>query len=316
MKKQDLLAWLADHLDNWPKRLGGVPMISGWHWYRNGQNSETVIVLNQDYANPELPEYTITEDEWKTECFKSMTPAEPVPLVKVEAMIDIETFDTTNEALVFQVGIVLFDKDHVITYRQIWNLQFDEQFAAGRTVSASTVAFHLGIPKNAKASLENKYAVTMVEFADQLRVLCKEAKPKQFWAKGSFDFNILESMFKQVGRTVPWKFYQLRELRTLMSECGVKKGAVAHNALEDCVDQVARLVECRGVIGAGKSLFQTHTPGAGIIVPPPQGGLILDPIERHPNNAIKELGDAVEVSITKPAFNSPTEEALNAYKGD
>ena len=163
-----------------------------------------------------------------------------------EAMIDIETLDTTNSSVVFQVAIVYFEPDTLNEVnKEIWTLDVDAQLAMGRTVSASTIAFHLGIPANALKCLTSKRAQHPSIFLQGLSKSLEIAKPKAIWAKGSFDFNILEDMYGQCDVPVPWKYYQERELRTLMKECGVSKGDVSHNALEDCYAQIIQLSSCR-----------------------------------------------------------------------
>ncbi len=251
-KKEEQLAWLADHLDQWPTRAWDAPKFTDWTW--KVFDSAFVLCLNVKYECPQ----TIDKAEWSIECMRSAVPAEPAKPIPVEAMIDIETFDIAHNALVFQIAVILFDKDHTISYKEIWNLDFDEQVAAGRDISASTTAFHLKIPRNAIAALEDENRVTMNEFSDHLIAVFKRSKPTKIWAKGSFDFNILENLFKYTARKPPWKYYQCRELRTLMKECGVAKGDVSHTALEDCVAQLAKLEECRGVVKAGKQMQKVN----------------------------------------------------------
>jgi hypothetical protein len=163
----------------------------------------------------------------------------------IEAMIDIETLDTKNSAVVFQIGLVIFKEEKRLKERQ-WNLMIDQQLARGRTVSASTLAFHLGIPANLMGAIKQEDDIYCGGVAiNGLKDEIASYEIKNFWAKGSLDFNILESLFSDYNEVVPWKFFQLRELRTLMSECKVPKGDVSHNALEDCLAQVEHLNECR-----------------------------------------------------------------------
>jgi len=71
------------------------------------------------------------------------------------------------------------------------------------------------------------------------------------WAKGAFDFQILEAHYRACGLTVPWEYWQLRDLRTIIKEAGVRvdHSRVAHNALEDCVAQVRQLMQAREKMG-------------------------------------------------------------------
>ena len=275
MNKIELLVWLTDHLDSWPSSLKNTPLIQGWSWYVNKLNREVYITSKNHTAG------IISQDEWAEESAKTVEPSTPIKPLEVEAMIDIETFDTSNDAIVFQAAIIMFDKHHAITYRETWNLDFDEQFKAGRTVSASTAAFHLGIPANAEKALKDQTVASMTRFASCLARVIEKHGPKHIWAKGSFDFNILENMFDMAKFPAPWKFYQLRELRTLMSECNVKKGDVAHNALADCVAQVAQLAQCRAKIALGvEYAAMTDEQEAEKFYTSPIGQ-----IDRHPSNA-------------------------------
>lgn len=163
----------------------------------------------------------------------------------VEAMIDIETFDTKRTAVTFQVGLVMFDEQDEPVFSHTWNLDIDEQLKLGRTMSASTIAFHLGIPGNAMTSLSG-ITMSLSDFKRQLSDVFNTYKPSLVWSKGGFDFKILEDMMCD---NPPWQFWQERELRTLMSECKVDKGDVSHTAIEDCIAQVKQLKQCRAVVG-------------------------------------------------------------------
>ena len=163
----------------------------------------------------------------------------------VEAMIDIETFDTVRTAVTFQVGLVMFDDQDEPVFSHTWNLNVDEQLKLGRTMSASTIAFHLGIPGNALDSLSG-VTDSLAIFKRQISDVFDKYIPTLVWSKGGFDFKILEDM---LGQNPPWMFWQERELRTLMSECKVDKGDVSHTAIEDCIAQVKQLKQCRAIVG-------------------------------------------------------------------
>lgn len=253
MNKSELLVWLADHLDGWPKKERHGPMITNWLWKKDLLGNAIYLErqkfkLTGTLTKVSFSEWRISETEWLDECDRSLIPDEPIVPPKVEAMIDIETLDITDKSAVFQVAIVMFDENHVVHYRETWNLDIDEQFKQYRTVSASTLAFHLGIPSNTKAALEDENIVSMNHFSDDLIRVFEMNKPSKVWSKGNFDFNVLNNFFTSIDKKVPWEFRQARELRTLMSECGVPKGEAAHNALDDCMAQIEQLDMCRAVI--------------------------------------------------------------------
>jgi len=158
-----------------------------------------------------------------------------------ETMIDIETLNTTNKSVIFQVGLIFFDDTK--QYKYIWNLDINEQLELGRTIDASTLAFHLKIPDNLLDSIEEQSHYPIIPFKVELEDLFLRFKPEACWSKGYFDFALLTDLLH--GK-VPWEFWTLRELRTIMKECNVQPSKEAtHNALEDCKDQIEQLLECR-----------------------------------------------------------------------
>lgn len=70
------------------------------------------------------------------------------------------------------------------------------------------------------------------------------------WSKGSFDLQILLDHYTAHQLLCPWRYYQQRDLRTLMKECGISRPYTdtQHDALADAQDQLQRLLECRECI--------------------------------------------------------------------
>lgn len=171
----------------------------------------------------------------------------------MEVMIDIETLDTKASAVVYEVGAVFFKGTKQFKY--LWRLDVPVQVARGRTISGDTMKFHFGHVqgKNLLTALTDPKILSMPCFIHELIEAVQQHKPEKFWAKGNFDYPILEDLFDLFCTKVPWKYYQLGELRTLMKECGVDKGKVQHTAAADCVDQIKRLKACRAIIRKGKA---------------------------------------------------------------
>jgi exodeoxyribonuclease VIII len=63
---------------------------------------------------------------------------------------------------------------------------------------------------------------------------------KRVWANGpTFDMNILEHAYKSLGMALPWKYYTVRDARTVYSLCpSLDKYPASHHALEDCRRQI------------------------------------------------------------------------------
>ena len=77
----------------------------------------------------------------------------------------------------------------------------------------------------------------------------------RIWANGiCFDMNILEHAFKEHGIPLPWKFWSVRDARTvyaLWPDLPQPKSA-SHHALDDCKRQIKMLQDCVKHLGINK----------------------------------------------------------------
>lgn len=163
-----------------------------------------------------------------------------------EAMVDIETLDTEDSAVVYQVGVIVFNQGEMIFSRE-FNLPIQEQLDAGRTISESTLAFHMLSPMGLSNSMHHAFRDSIEHMRQQLVQVAQGFKPKYWWSKGDFDYSVLEDLFGGKDQ-VPWQWYQKMELRTLIRETGAEKLEANHTAVKDCLIQLHQLNECRSVI--------------------------------------------------------------------
>jgi hypothetical protein len=162
----------------------------------------------------------------------------------IEMMIDIETLDTARTAVVPQVGYAFWDNESgVILGRYCLNLNIQAQIDAGRTISASTLMWWFAQGDAARRGVfadadDQRHLPSDVcsTLAGHIRL----HKPKAFWSKGAFDFEILEDL----GFS-GWKFYERRDLRTALHFCpeakDLPRGDVAHTGLDDALHQIVQL---------------------------------------------------------------------------
>jgi exodeoxyribonuclease VIII len=63
------------------------------------------------------------------------------------------------------------------------------------------------------------------------------------WANGpTYDMNILEHAYKSYGKSLPWRYYKIRDARTIYSLYPeLPKPPTSHHALEDCRRQIDML---------------------------------------------------------------------------
>ena len=85
-------------------------------------------------------------------------------------------------------------------------------------------------------ALSDDNRVTLDHFTSQLNKFLVGVD--NIWAQGPvFDIVMLENLYRQLGKPVPWNYWQIRDSRTLFGTHGDprEKGRVGHhNALDDC----------------------------------------------------------------------------------
>lgn len=78
---------------------------------------------------------------------------------------------------------------------------------------------------------------------------CLMVKAEQIWCQGAnFDEPIIRAAIEKLGGTVPWKFWNVRDTRTVYDLCGfdpkrVPRQGTYHNSLDDAKHQVTCIQE-------------------------------------------------------------------------
>lgn len=152
-------------------------------------------------------------------------------------MIDLETLGTLPDSTVLTVAGLKFDpNEESKPFEEFYfKLNIDEQ--SNRSICESTLEWWGNQPNHIildAFSEENRVAVI-----DVLMYLRKWAVGvSAFWSQGTFDYVILENLYRSYNIPHPWAFWQVRDSRTvfkLLPEDPRKKEKYnAHNALEDC----------------------------------------------------------------------------------
>jgi len=159
------------------------------------------------------------------------------------AMIDLETLGTKPDCVILTLGAIKFnpftnEDPHSGIYQKI---DIDEQDTLGRTQDDSTIEWW----GNQSASVQEE------AFTEEGRIGLDKMTSEinkflvgvdVIWAQGpAFDIVILENLYQQLNKPIPWNFWQIRDSRTLFSL--LKKDPrksiqqEAHNALADCYYQ-------------------------------------------------------------------------------
>lgn len=159
-------------------------------------------------------------------------------------MLDIETMGNQSDSAILSIAAVEFDIETGETGDEFYeNIDLQSCLNAGLTVNASTIYWWLKQDDHARKSLCNSNPLTLVNALDKFSDFCSK-KSYYVWANSPvFDCAILKNAYDKIGFTIPWKFWNERDVRTLVSFAPDIKNefvfeGTAHNALDDCKYQI------------------------------------------------------------------------------
>ncbi len=157
-------------------------------------------------------------------------------------MIDLETMGVTPESAIVSIGAVLFDpRANKVSKKTFYKeLSWEDQ---GRLIYPDTNEWWYSdkVTDAAREALDglDDLEDVLVELAEWLP---KDAK---VWGNGAtFDISMLEDAYRQHHIEAPWKFWNIRDMRTITDMYESARGGfgknskgVAHNALQDAINQ-------------------------------------------------------------------------------
>jgi hypothetical protein len=183
----------------------------------------------------------------------------------MDLMLDLETLGKHNESIILTIGAQLFDPSvkgwetrrqrHIHTgdlYDPYMNVRVDvdEQSELGRTTDNETLEWWA---KQSTEAQEDSFSEEgRISLRQALTELTRLAEPcKRVWSKGPlFDFAILEHALEQMKMPQPWKFWNVRDARTVYSLTPTLKSRTnGHLAIEDCRNQILMLQDAFGILG-------------------------------------------------------------------
>jgi len=165
-----------------------------------------------------------------------------------EIMIDLETLSTKPNALILTIGAIKFNRND-----KIKDINKLETFYV-RINQDSCKKLDMDIDENTvkwwnQQTNEAKYEVfdnkDRIDIKDALIKFSSFLKSHSYiWANSpSFDCVILENAFNQCNLEIPWKFWNIRDCRTIYDVGNINlkrisKDTISHNALNDCYNQI------------------------------------------------------------------------------
>jgi len=155
-------------------------------------------------------------------------------------MVDMETLATTPNAVVLSLGAVHFDPwGNGIGDQIYFKIDLDDQDKLNRDIDPGTLDWWAKQdPVIMEEALSPNDRISLVEAINRFHKFAWGCS--NFWSHGAtFDLVILENIYRQLNKTPPWNFWQLRDTRTLF-DLGhdpdmSKEGK--HDALQDAIRQ-------------------------------------------------------------------------------
>lgn len=184
-------------------------------------------------------------------------------------VLDTETLALTDNAVVLTLSAVRFNKTDdelaltiedgqldIAQHDNLLHLRLDvtEQLLAGRFVDPDTVAWwNRQSPPAQQAVLSGQAS----RVRPALQILSRFIEGAQVFARGTdFDPPILQSLFKQHDLPAPWKYSEVRDVRTYIDTLrGTRTGylndflapawLIPHHSLHDCIRDAMQMQMAR-----------------------------------------------------------------------
>jgi hypothetical protein len=164
--------------------------------------------------------------------------------MNTDIMIDLETLATSTDAAILTIGAVKFDpfgKDIEEPAMDSFYVRVDLDSCdeLGLAVNDDTIAWWAQQSKEAQdEAFGTDGRIHIRDAMDQLYKFCWDAK--RVWSNGAaFDIPICETAYKRLNKSIPWSFWQVRDVRTAF-DLGINPNrptVTAHHALQDAYNQ-------------------------------------------------------------------------------
>lgn len=166
-------------------------------------------------------------------------------------MFDIETLDNKNTSCILSIAAVEFNL-HTGDIGDTLHIRVDLQSCLneGLTIGADTIMWWMQQSDEARKRIYEQNGEELETALEKVYKFVNSCGEKVcVWGNGAtFDISILENAFYKFFTELPWKFYNVRDVRTIVDinpkikkEC-VFEG-VKHDAIDDCKHQIKYLCD-------------------------------------------------------------------------
>jgi exodeoxyribonuclease VIII len=157
-------------------------------------------------------------------------------------MIDLEGLSTGPDTTILTIAAQAFDPFGKGFYEQSYYARVTLESQENRVIDDNTIAWWATQPEHAREeAFGEQDRIPLDEALDGLGRLIWNSK--MIWAQGpTYDMNILEHAYKSYNKPLPWKYYMVRDSRTVFSLWPDQPiPPTSHHALEDCRRQIGML---------------------------------------------------------------------------
>ena len=157
-------------------------------------------------------------------------------------MIDLEGLATGPDTTILTIAAQAFDPFGSGYYDRHYYARVTLESQENRVIDDGTIAWWATQPAHAREeAFGEQDRIPLDQALDQLAKLIWHSQ--LIWSQGpTYDMNILEHAYKSYGKSLPWKYYQVRDSRTVFSLWPDQPiPPTSHHALEDCRRQIDML---------------------------------------------------------------------------
>lgn len=167
-------------------------------------------------------------------------------------MFDLETLDSKNTSCILSIGAVEFNLNTGEIGDTLYiTVDLQSCINEGLTIGADTIMWWFKQSNEARERIYNSVGVELEDALEQVFKFVKDCGGDKVhvWGNGAtFDISILENAFYKFFTELPWKFYNVRDLRTIVDiNPKIKKecvfDGVKHDAIADCKYQIKYLCD-------------------------------------------------------------------------
>lgn len=156
----------------------------------------------------------------------------------VHLMVDLETLSIKPSAVILSLGAVKFDPYSTGILDQLYfRIDIDSQL--DRDIETETLEWWAKQdPAIQQEAFDTKDRIELSDAMEQFHRFAWHCR--NFWSHGStFDLIILENVCRQLKRSPPWLYHQLRDTRTLfdLGQSPDMPTQGKHDALQDAIRQ-------------------------------------------------------------------------------